>query len=88
MSFKAYPAAWPHHTALRAAAARWQRRGLLLPAQRAAIDAAYPVDYYQPAILLRVGLFVATLLSVGSLLLALGIGVRVHSEFGLGLFGR
>ncbi len=86
MSFKAYPAAWPHHTALRAAAARWQRRGLLLPAQRAAIDAAYPVDYYQPAILLRVGLFVATLLSVGSLLLALGIGAGVHSEFGLGLF--
>jgi hypothetical protein len=86
MSFKAYPAAWPHHTALRAAAARWQRRGLFLPAQRVAIDAAYPIEYYQPAILLRVGLFVATLLSVASLLLALGIGARVHSEFGLGLF--
>jgi len=84
MSFQAYPAAWPHHTALRAAAARWQRRGLLLPAQRAAIEAAYPVDYYQPAILLRVGLFVATLLSVGSLLLALGV-LGVHSGLVLGL---
>jgi hypothetical protein len=85
MSFKAYPAAWPHHTALRAAAARWQRRGLLLPAQRAAIEADYPIDYYQPALLLRVGLFVATLLSVGSALLALGV-LGLHSEFGLGLF--
>jgi hypothetical protein len=84
MSFKAYPAAWPHHTALRAAAARWQRRGLLLPAQRAAIEAAYPIDYYQPAILLRVGLFVATLLSVGSALLALGV-LGLHSGLVLGL---
>lgn len=84
MSFKAYPAAWPHHTAMRAAAARWQRRGLLLPAQRAAIDAAYSVDYYQPALFLRVGLFVATLLSVGSLLVALGV-MGLHSEFILGV---
>ncbi|HET9505719.1 MAG TPA: hypothetical protein VFO93_19395 [Hymenobacter sp.] len=84
MSFRAYPAAWPHHTALRAAAARWQRRGLLLPAQRAAIEAAYPIDYYQPALLLRVGLFVATLLSVGSALLALGV-LGVHSGLVLGV---
>lgn len=84
MSFRAYPAAWPHHTALRAAAARWQRRGLLLPAQRAAIEAAYPIDYYQPALLLRVGLFVATLLSVGSALLALGVlGVRSRLVLGV-----
>jgi len=84
MSFRAYPAAWPHHTALRAAAARWQRRGLLLPAQRTAIEAAYPVDYYQPALLLRVGLFVATLLSVGSALLALGV-LGVHNGLVLGM---
>ncbi len=83
MSFRAYPATWPHHTTLRAAAARWQRRGLLLPAQQAAIEADYPIDYYQPALLLRVGLFVATLLSVGSALLALGV-LGVHNGLVLG----
>jgi hypothetical protein len=85
MSFKAYPATWPYHDALRAAAARWQRRGLLLPAQQAAIEAAYPVDYYQPALFLRVGLFIATLLSVGSVLLALVVGIRLENEVALAI---
>ena len=84
MSFKAYPTTWAYHDAMRAAAARWQRHGLLLPAQQAAIEAAYPVDYYRPSPLLRVGLFVATLLSVGSLLLALGISCKLHDEVVLG----
>jgi hypothetical protein len=85
MSIRAYPPTWPYHDAVRAAAARWQRRGLLLPTQRAALDAAHPVDYYQPVLFLRVGLFVATLLGVGSVLLALGVGLRLDSEVGLGV---
>ncbi|MGI4866351.1 MAG: hypothetical protein ACRYFZ_20665 [Janthinobacterium lividum] len=80
MSFKAYPAAWPLHDALRTQVARWQRRGLLLPAQQAAVEAAYPVDYYQPVLFLRVGLFVATLLSIGSLLLALAVATKLDNE--------
>ena len=66
MSSKAYPPAWARHDALRAAAGRWQRRGLLTPAQQAAIEAAHPVAYYRPALFLRIGLFVATLLGVAS----------------------
>ena len=85
MSFKAYPTAWAYNNAVRAAAARWQRRGLLLPAQKTAIDAAYPADYYRPALLLRVGLFVATLLSVGSLLLALTVWFELHNGVAAGV---
>ncbi len=85
MSFKAYPTAWPLHDALRAQAARWQRRGLLSPAQQAAVEEKYPVDYYQPMLFLRVGLFVATLLSIGSLLLALAIITKLDNEVALGV---
>ena len=85
MILKAYPESWARHAALHAAAGRWQRRGLLTTAQRAAIEAAYPVDYYRPGNWLRLGLFVGTLLAVGSvvsgMLLPLleGVGVFVYA---------
>jgi hypothetical protein len=60
MSFRAYPEAWATHAALREAAQRWQRRGLLSASQQAAIAAAYPLGYYRPTWWVRVGLFVAT----------------------------
>jgi len=85
MSFKAYPATWPYHDAMRAAAARWQRRGLLLPTQQAAIDLAHPIEYYRPLLFLRIGLFIATLLSVGSVLLAFGVALQLHNEVFLGV---
>ena len=64
-SWKAYPPAWARAQTLRARAARWQRRGLLSAGQRAAIEAAYPLEYYRPAWPLRLGLFLFTWLGVG-----------------------
>ncbi|MGI4875784.1 MAG: hypothetical protein ACRYFX_31895 [Janthinobacterium lividum] len=78
MSLHAYPAAWAYNDAQRAAAQRWQQRGLLTPAQRAAIDAAHPVNYYQPVVLLRVGLLVATWLGGLSAALLLGVITEFH----------
>ncbi|MGI4736576.1 MAG: hypothetical protein ACRYG7_15475 [Janthinobacterium lividum] len=66
MNSKAYPPEWPFNDAMRAAAQRWQRRGLLTPAQQAAIEAAYPAAYYRPNSWVRVLLFGGTLLSIAS----------------------
>jgi hypothetical protein len=68
MSLKAYPAAWADDEAIRAAADRWQRRGLLTPAQQAAINAAHPVEYYRPHNWIRLLLLIATLLGAASAL--------------------
>ncbi|MFD1469028.1 hypothetical protein ACFQ48_12405 [Hymenobacter caeli] len=62
MRLQAYNPAWALHAAVRAAATRWQRQGLLVDGQHAAIDAAYPLDCYQPAWLLRAVLFFFTVL--------------------------
>ena len=66
MSLQAYPAAWADEEVTRAAADRWQRRGLLTPAQQAAIAAAYPLRYYRPHNWIRLLLLVATLLGAAS----------------------
>jgi hypothetical protein len=66
MSSKAYPAAWADNEATRAAAGRWQRRGLLTPTQQAAIDTAHPIGYYRPHNWIRLLLLVATLLGMAS----------------------
>ena len=66
MKLKAYPPEWADNDALRTAAARWQRRRLLTNEQQAAIDAAHPVAYVRPLLFLRVGLFIATWLGMGS----------------------
>lgn len=58
MPIKAYSEAWARHDAVRAAAARWQQQELITPAQRATIDLVHTVDYYQPNIFLRIGLFI------------------------------
>ena len=66
MSFYAYPPTWAQGDALRAAAHRWQRRGLLTPAQQAAIAAAHPAPYFRPNNWLRVVLFGATCLGAST----------------------
>ena len=58
MPLQAYHPSWSFSAAVRAKAARWQRRQLLTPAQLSAIEAAYPLAYYRPAWPLRVGVFV------------------------------
>lgn len=85
MSFKAYPEAWATHDARRQAAARWQRQGLLLPAQRAAIEAANPSDYFQPVWWLRVGLFIATWFGISSVGGFLALLTQLESPLGLGI---
>jgi hypothetical protein len=59
---KAYNPTWAYAEAMHAATARWSKLGLLTPLQHAASKAAYPVDYYRPHILLRILLFVFTLI--------------------------
>ena len=73
MNWKAYNPIWAHREAMRAAATRWQKRGLLSPAQLTTILAAYPLDYYRPNIFLRIALFIFTTigLSAGSGFMAL-----------------
>ena len=66
MSFYAYPPAWAQGDALRAAARRWQRRGLLTPAQQAAIEAAHSAPYFHPNNWIRVILFGATCLGASA----------------------
>lgn len=55
--WKAYPATWARARAMRDQAGRWHRQGLLSAGQHAAIEAAYPIEYYRPAWPVRVGLF-------------------------------
>lgn len=66
MSIKAYPTAWAEDAALREAAGRWQRLGWLAAPQRAAIEAAYPQQYYRPGNWLRLGLLLATGFGISS----------------------
>lgn len=58
MKLQAYPLNWAFHTALRNRATRWHRQQLLGNEQLTAIEAAYLLDYYQPAWPLRVALFI------------------------------
>jgi hypothetical protein len=64
MPLHAYKPEWAFATRLRQRAARWQRQQLISPKQLAAIEAAYPLDYYRPAWALRVGLFLFALLGL------------------------
>ena len=64
MALHAYKPEWAFFTALRNRAARWQRQHLISPEQLAAIEAAYPLDYYRPVWPLRVGLFLFALLGL------------------------
>ncbi|WP_324671269.1 hypothetical protein [Hymenobacter sp. GOD-10R] len=59
---KAYNPAWPFAQAVRVAANRWNKLGLLTAAQHDAIEAAYPLDYYRPHFFLRILLFIFTLI--------------------------
>jgi hypothetical protein len=66
MESRAYPLAWPQNTAMRQAASRWQKQGFITPGQHAAIDAAYPIDYYRPNVFVRIGLFIFTCLGAAA----------------------
>jgi hypothetical protein len=77
MSINAYPLAWSTADAMKEAAGRWQRRGLLAPAQQVAIDAAYPGSYYRPNIWIRILLLGLTLLGIATVL---GFTVLVTDE--------
>lgn len=77
MNIKAYPPAWAQGEALRAAARRWQQRGLLTPAQQAAIEVAHPAAYYRPNNWIRVLLAGVTLLAAAS---ALGFSVLMTND--------
>lgn len=85
MKWQAYNPTWAFHTALRARAARWQRQQLLTADQLAAIEAAYPLDYYRPVWPLRVGLFLFAWLGVG---MAGGFSLLIigHSPIASGTF--
>ena len=85
MKWQAYNPTWAFHTALRARAARWQRQQLLTADQLAAIEAAYPLDYYRPVWPLRVGLFFFAWLGVG---MASGFSLLIigHSPIASGAF--
>ncbi|MFD1871672.1 hypothetical protein [Hymenobacter bucti] len=74
MSLNAYPLAWATADAMRAAARRWQRRGLLTPAQQVAINAAYPSPYYRPNVWIRILLLILTVLGIAA---ALGFSVLI-----------
>jgi hypothetical protein len=76
MSFKAYPAAWALHEAMRAAATRWHRQHLLTDAQQIAIEATCPLDFFRPGWLLRLVLFIFT-----------GVGCATATGFVLVLTG-
>lgn len=58
MKLQAYPLNWAFHTALRNRATRWHRQQLPGIEQLTAIEAAYPLDYYQPVWPLRVAQFI------------------------------
>ncbi|MBC6991384.1 hypothetical protein [Hymenobacter sp. BT491] len=66
MILKAYNPAWARAKATREAAARWQKQGLLSPAQLDSIYATHPLDYYRPHIFLRIALFIFTCLGSGA----------------------
>lgn len=86
MSLRAYPTAWALHEAVRTAATRWHRQHQLTGAQQAAIEAAYPLDFYRPGWLLRLVLFIFTCIGCATatgfvLLMMSGAGIRDEGTF-------
>lgn len=75
----AYNPAWPHHEAIQAQATRWYKRQLLTAEQLAAVQAAYPLDFYRPHLFLRIGLFVFTVL--GALAGVGMVGMMTNFDF-------
>ncbi|GAA4040237.1 hypothetical protein GCM10022409_27610 [Hymenobacter glaciei] len=85
MNWQAYNPDWAFHTVLRARAARWQRRGQLSPEQLAAIEAGYPLPYYQPVWPLRVGLFIFTWIGLTMMGVVLALITKGDAPFATGL---
>ncbi len=74
---QAYDPAWAFAANMRDRASRWQRRNLLDAGQLAAIETAYPLDFYRPVWALRVGLFLITWL--GAVIASGTVGLMVYS---------
>lgn len=79
MPVRAYNPRWAHHQAMQAAAGSWQKRELLTEPQLAAVQAAYPLDYYRPNIFLRITLFLFT--GIGTLAAAGFLGLFLYEGF-------
>jgi hypothetical protein len=62
MSLKAYSETGLYNERVRRTAKTWLKQGLLLPEQAAAINGAYPSDFYRPLFFIKVGLFLFTLI--------------------------
>ena len=75
---QAYNPAWAFAANLRERAGRWHRRQLLDADQLAAIETAYPLDFYRPAWALRVGLFLITWL--GATMASGTVALMVYSS--------
>lgn len=79
MSKKAYNEEWIFNREVQDTARRWGKTKLLLPEQVKAIDGAFPSQFYQPNLFIRIALFLFTCLgnmtAAGLVFLAvLGIG--------------
>ena len=84
MKLQAYDPEWAFCTALRGRVARWQHQQLLSAEQQAAIEAAYPLDYYRPVWPLRVGLFLFACLGL-SMMAGLSFLITGESIFAAGV---
>ncbi|MCB2377463.1 hypothetical protein LGH70_07715 [Hymenobacter sp. BT635] len=63
MSKKAYNEQWIFNREVQDTARRWGKSKLLLPEQVQAIGAAFPSEFYQPHLFIRIALFVFTCLA-------------------------
>ena len=79
MNWKAYNPAWAQHDTVLAAANRWHKLKLVQPLQLEKITAAYPLDYYRPHFLVRIALFVLTL--IGSGIITFYLTLATEGEF-------
>jgi hypothetical protein len=81
MNWKAYNPAWSRHEAVLTAVSRWHKLGLLQSPQLEAIIVAHPLDYYRPHFLVRIALFVLTI--IGSSILSGYLGLVSEGQFAL-----
>jgi hypothetical protein len=62
---KAYNPLWSENDFIQKTAHKWLKRGFLSKKQSSEIEKAYPHDYYDPNVFLKIGLFIFTILAAG-----------------------
>ncbi|MES2518079.1 MAG: hypothetical protein V4585_08230 [Bacteroidota bacterium] len=75
---KAYKSEWSEHSFIQKTAETWQKKGFFNKEQFAKIQRVYPLDYYDPNVFLKIGLFIFTILATcfsGGIISALFLGV-------------